>query len=180
MTPIVINRHHFHGKPLPTPNLYIGRGTPLGNPFTLAEHERDEALLLYRRWLGAAASEGRIGIDRTVPDHGAASPDLLVLTKPLSRRRRGSGLAMGTRPGPAGRRQVMNYFDHLPCCRARHPQTGEQCHYVPGGHRGSHEGPSGHNWTYGPNAELVEVGWFDPHHAANMVGTTLRRKEDEL
>lgn len=48
--PKVINRHHFRGKAWPKPAVYIGRGTPLGNPFTVAEHGLD-ALDLYRRWL---------------------------------------------------------------------------------------------------------------------------------
>jgi hypothetical protein len=55
--PTVINRWHFApkakglgAKPLPTPWLYIGRGTPLGNPFTVANYG-SSALELYRRWL---------------------------------------------------------------------------------------------------------------------------------
>jgi len=48
--PTVVNRHHYKGKPLPKPWMYIGRGTPLGNPFTVREHG-DAALELYRRWL---------------------------------------------------------------------------------------------------------------------------------
>lgn len=48
--PTVINRHHYHDKPKPQPWVYIGRGSPLGNPYTVAEHGLD-ALELYRRWL---------------------------------------------------------------------------------------------------------------------------------
>lgn len=48
--PTVINRHHFKGKPMPRPWRYIGRGSPLGNPFTIKEHGM-AALGLYRRWL---------------------------------------------------------------------------------------------------------------------------------
>lgn len=65
--PSVINRHHFRWEPgfgeepdragavdrrpsLPSPRLYIGRGTPLGNPYTKPEHGT-RALSLYRRWL---------------------------------------------------------------------------------------------------------------------------------
>jgi hypothetical protein len=33
--PKVLNRHHFHGKPLPDGSVYIGRGTPYGNPFVV-------------------------------------------------------------------------------------------------------------------------------------------------
>lgn len=45
--PTVINRHHFKGRALPEPNVYIGRGTPLGNPFTREEHG-EQAIALYR------------------------------------------------------------------------------------------------------------------------------------
>jgi len=37
--PAVINRHHYREKPLPEPSIYIGRGTPLGNPKTKEELE---------------------------------------------------------------------------------------------------------------------------------------------
>lgn len=50
MRPTVVNRHHFKGKALPKPSRYIGRGTPLGNPFTVKEHGA-EALAMYKRWL---------------------------------------------------------------------------------------------------------------------------------
>lgn len=49
----ILNRHHYHGAAIPTPNVYIGRGTPLGNPFTKAEHG-ERALELYRVHLWAA------------------------------------------------------------------------------------------------------------------------------
>lgn len=49
MTPTVVNRHHFRGKPLPRPSVYIGRGTPLGNPFRYPEHP--DAMERYRAWL---------------------------------------------------------------------------------------------------------------------------------
>lgn len=52
--PVVINRHHYQNdrpqRPFPVPWLYIGRGTPLGNPFTVAKHGQ-AAIGLYRRWL---------------------------------------------------------------------------------------------------------------------------------
>lgn len=51
--PEVVNRHHFHGRSLPAPWVYIGRGTPLGNPFTAVEHGPD-TLVLYRQHLTAA------------------------------------------------------------------------------------------------------------------------------
>jgi hypothetical protein len=48
--PVVVNRHWYKGKRIPSPWRYIGRGTPLGNPFTVDDHG-PEALELYRRWL---------------------------------------------------------------------------------------------------------------------------------
>lgn len=48
--PTVINRHHYRGRRFPDPWIYIGRGTPLGNPFTVEEHGED-ALTKYRAWL---------------------------------------------------------------------------------------------------------------------------------
>lgn len=47
--PTVVNRH-WYKTGLPVGAIYIGRGTPLGNPFTVAEHGI-EALALYRAWL---------------------------------------------------------------------------------------------------------------------------------
>lgn len=47
--PTVVNRHHYRGKRLPQPWMYIGRGTPLGNPFRYPEHP--DALEQYRSWL---------------------------------------------------------------------------------------------------------------------------------
>ena len=55
--PKVINRHHYKDKALPWPYVYIGRGTPLGNPYTVAEHGM-EALELYRRHLWAKIRAG--------------------------------------------------------------------------------------------------------------------------
>jgi len=66
--PKVVNRHHFvyvegvgpppKKKPrkgknfLPQPWIYVGRGTPLGNPFRPGnETSHADALASYRRWL---------------------------------------------------------------------------------------------------------------------------------
>jgi len=48
--PQVVNRHHYRRTGLPRGARYIGRGTPLGNPYTVAEHG-SSALELYRKWL---------------------------------------------------------------------------------------------------------------------------------
>lgn len=48
--PTVINRHHYTNREFPKPWVYIGRGTPLGNPYRVDEHG-DAALELYRKWL---------------------------------------------------------------------------------------------------------------------------------
>jgi Domain of unknown function (DUF4326) len=60
MRPEVLNRHHFHGKPLPPNAIYVGRGTPLGNPFTLEEYGRGIALDMYHAalWRQIEAREG--------------------------------------------------------------------------------------------------------------------------
>lgn len=50
--PTVVNRHHYRDG-LPPGSIYIGRGTPLGNPYTVKEHGV-AALDLYRRHLWAA------------------------------------------------------------------------------------------------------------------------------
>lgn len=50
--PTVINRHHFKGNDdLPKPWLYVGRGTPLGNPYLLKDHGEERCLALFRKWL---------------------------------------------------------------------------------------------------------------------------------
>ncbi len=68
--PRVVNRHHYAHEPgfgpaperqparvlprLPTPRIYIGRGTPLGNPFRAPDDGPIEVVLaLYRRHLWA-------------------------------------------------------------------------------------------------------------------------------
>lgn len=53
MSPVVVNRHHYQGKPLPAPNLYIGRGTPLGNPYTVEAFGK-KALSLFAVYLWKA------------------------------------------------------------------------------------------------------------------------------
>jgi hypothetical protein len=61
--PTVINRHHYTRKPLPLPNLYVGRPTPLGNPFRLEKDDgptvRARVLELYEDWLREALGFGR-------------------------------------------------------------------------------------------------------------------------
>ncbi|WP_213382381.1 DUF4326 domain-containing protein [Allochromatium tepidum] len=48
----ILNRHHFRGRSLPNGAVYVGRGTPLGNPFVLGEHgDRDAVIDLYQTWL---------------------------------------------------------------------------------------------------------------------------------
>ncbi len=43
----VVNRHTYKG-----PGLYIGRGTPLGNPYRIGEHgTREQVIEKYRVWL---------------------------------------------------------------------------------------------------------------------------------
>lgn len=45
--PYVVNRHHFPDG-VPQPWIYIGRGTPLGNRFTVEEYGRELAWSKYK------------------------------------------------------------------------------------------------------------------------------------
>lgn len=50
--PIVVNRHHFESQDeIPGPWIYIGRGTPLGNPYLLKDHGEQDCLRLYKKHL---------------------------------------------------------------------------------------------------------------------------------
>lgn len=62
--PIVINRHHYRGRRMPEPWLYIGRNdrqphraSPLANPFTVGENGLG-ALDMYREHLRARIDAG--------------------------------------------------------------------------------------------------------------------------
>lgn len=48
--PRVVNRHHFPDG-VPPPSMYIGRGTPLGNPYTVKDHGPELAMSKYREWI---------------------------------------------------------------------------------------------------------------------------------
>lgn len=53
----ILNRYHLQGA-WPTNALYVGRGTPLGNPYQVGEHgSREEVVLAYRDWLERRLSE---------------------------------------------------------------------------------------------------------------------------
>ncbi len=60
--PEVVNRHWYHKTGLPPEATYIGRGTPLGNPFTAQQYGVEGALERYRTWLWRRIRER----DRTV------------------------------------------------------------------------------------------------------------------
>lgn len=70
--PVVINRHWYAGRPLPAPSVYCGRGTPLGNPYTVQEHGPG-ALGLYRRHLWQKIRDRDPGVlgalEEISPDH---------------------------------------------------------------------------------------------------------------
>lgn len=60
----MINRHHYRGKQLPQPWIYIGRNSrdpekasPLANPYTVKDHG-PKALVLYREHLLALVDAG--------------------------------------------------------------------------------------------------------------------------
>lgn len=64
--PTVINRHHYRGGKLPQPWMYIGRPTPLGNPFRHPEHP--DALERYRVWLWERIREQDDGVMRMLAE----------------------------------------------------------------------------------------------------------------
>ena len=50
--PRVLNRHHFESSAkIPKPWVYVGRGTPLGNPYTVDKYGVERCMTLYRKWL---------------------------------------------------------------------------------------------------------------------------------
>lgn len=55
----ILNRHHLDG-PWPAGSLYVGRGTPLGNPFAIGENglSRADAINAYGRWLEEEVAGG--------------------------------------------------------------------------------------------------------------------------
>lgn len=71
--PLVLNRHRYlptpgcgparertgreRRPPLPEPWVYVGRGTPLGNPYRREQHG-DAAIGMYRRWLHFQLTSG--------------------------------------------------------------------------------------------------------------------------
>jgi hypothetical protein len=52
------NRHHGRS---PQPSVYIGRGTPLGNPWPAAGHDAELILGRYRRWLWSKIRPPELG-----------------------------------------------------------------------------------------------------------------------
>lgn len=45
----ILNKHHL--KCEDPDAIYIGRGSPLGNPYTVKQYGRDTAIELYKTWL---------------------------------------------------------------------------------------------------------------------------------
>lgn len=55
----VVNKYKVNMSDLDT--VYIGRGSPFGNPFKMDnEDDRDKVIELYRHWLWKALQEGKI------------------------------------------------------------------------------------------------------------------------
>lgn len=86
---IVVNRHHLKPSDLEKPNyLYVGRPHPLGNPFTVQQYGRDEAIERYKAWLKS----------QIFAREGAAYVALLDLCK---RHRQGEFIKLGCSCKPA-------------------------------------------------------------------------------
>ena len=56
----VLNKHKL-SKPDPEAH-YIGRGSPLGNPYTVEKYGRHSAIKLYEKWLNTQVEIGDPGI----------------------------------------------------------------------------------------------------------------------
>jgi len=55
----IVNRHHLKGA-LPPGHVYIGRGSPLGNPFPITdEMPRESSIEAYDHWLDQQIASGR-------------------------------------------------------------------------------------------------------------------------
>jgi len=59
----VVNVKDFKG-----PHYYVGRPSPLGNPFTVKEHGRHKALELYKDWLGLQYSTNNTRVKAVLND----------------------------------------------------------------------------------------------------------------
>ncbi|MCH9637828.1 MAG: DUF4326 domain-containing protein [Gammaproteobacteria bacterium] len=74
--PQVVNRHWYHKTGVPSEARYIGRGTVLGNPFTVREHGAEEALRRYRRWLWDKIRDGDPAV---LAEMREITPDTLLM-----------------------------------------------------------------------------------------------------
>lgn len=80
---VVVNRHHLKPADIAKPNyLYVGRPHVLGNPFTVKQYGREEAIERYKAWLKAEIRSGE----------GAAC---LALTELCKRHRQGEFIKLG-------------------------------------------------------------------------------------
>lgn len=61
--PYVVNRHHFQSRDeIPEPWIYVGRGSPLGNPFVVEDVGIKRAIEGYRQWLWKRISHRDPGV----------------------------------------------------------------------------------------------------------------------
>lgn len=51
MTPEIQITNKHHGRKGNQPTFYIGRGSPLGNPYKVEDHGRGNAIMKYDNWL---------------------------------------------------------------------------------------------------------------------------------
>ncbi len=72
----VMNRHALN-RPWPIGSVYIGRGTPLGNPFVMGrDGDRAEVIAKYRVWLIAKIHERDTAVMRAM--HALNHESILV------------------------------------------------------------------------------------------------------
>lgn len=83
---IVLNKHHLKGAV--GKGFYIGRGSALGNPYTVEEHGRDKAIRFYESWLDDRISAGTPNVCDMLNDIGneviqGKDVHLICFCKPL-------------------------------------------------------------------------------------------------
>ena len=77
----VLNKHKLPNKAIPVGAVYIGRGSPWGNPFVMGTHgDRDSVCEQYEEQLAARIDSGSVSLQALAALHGK---DLVCFCAPL-------------------------------------------------------------------------------------------------
>ena len=67
----ILNKHHLPGKMIPAGAVYIGRGSPWGNPFVIGKDgTRDEVCDKHAEYLRQQVRTGRVSLEALAELHG--------------------------------------------------------------------------------------------------------------